>query len=616
MLVKKISALIILIFIVSCDADKNIDSKVTDKKIAFLQKEFLRVLKNNKDSTFHFLQKVNELIFESTADSLKQENFYQNGVYYYKVGKNIDTSFYFFEKAIGLSKDSMTSKRELNYYYNLTKYYHQQKKYEDALYTLNRFKTILNEDKNLKELNYVYSYKSRIFEEIGNFDSAYYNNRERIEFAKKDKDTLNYALALISEINFNFFKKRKFDISLTGVNELRRLKIDNPYLEYTINRSIAYFYLNFNKNKLANSYFSSALNSIKRDTFEQNKNEVVVIYNDLIENSINLKDFKYAEIYMDSILNYESYMSDYERKRYYLNKLELAFLTSKKYTDMRKQLDTMFSFLIKAKNKRINSKFSALEDANKKEKQLLVEKQKIEISNKNLKQKQLVLFSLMIFLVLVLTIFYLFYQQKKIKQSHDTLLMQQRLFRAQMNPHFTSNTLFAIQNLLKKDSVKTEQYMLKFSRLLRVVLENSTKDYVSIETEIEALEKYLDLQQLRFKDRFEYHINIDDTIEQDIIKIPPMLIQPFVENTIEHGFKNIDYKGEIIINLQIDEGFVVCIIKDNGVGFINKEKKIEVSSTVLIKSLIKKMTGTSVMISNIENKGVKIRYKIPFKTEL
>jgi tetratricopeptide (TPR) repeat protein len=616
MLVKKISALIILIFFVSCDADKNIDSKVTGKNIAFLQKEFLRVLKNNKDSTFYFLQKVNELIIESTADSLKQENFYQNGVYYYKVDKNIDTSFYFFEKAIGLSKDSMTSKRELNYYYNLTKYYHQQKKYEDALYTLNRFKTILNEDKNLRELNYVYSYKSRIYEEMGNFDSAYYNNRKRIEFAKKDKDTLNYALALISEINFNFFKKRKFDISLTGVNELRRLKIDNPYLEYTINRSIAYFYLNFNKNKLANSYFSSALNSIKRDTFDQNKNEVVVIYNDLIENSINLKDFRYTEIYMDSILNYESYMSDYERKRYYLNKLELAFLTSKNYKSIRRQLDTMFVFLIKAKNKRINSKFSALEEANKKEKQLLVEKQKIEISNKNLKQKQLVLFSLMIFLVLVLTIFYLFYQQKKIKQSHDTLLMQQRLFRAQMNPHFTSNTLFAIQNLLKKDPVKTEQYMLKFSRLLRIVLENSTKDYVSIETEIEALEKYLDLQQLRFKNRFEYHINIDDTIEQDIIKIPPMLIQPFVENTIEHGFKNIDYKGEIIINLQLNEGFVVCIIKDNGVGFINKEKKIEVSSTVLIKSLIKKMTGTSVMISNIDNKGVKIIYKIPFKTEL
>ena len=114
--------------------------------------------------------------------------------------------------------------------------------------------------------------------------------------------------------------------------------------------------------------------------------------------------------------------------------------------------------------------------------------------------------------------------------------MQQRLLRSQMNPHFTFNTLYAIQNQIKKDPEGAKDYMLKFSRLLRLILENSMQNYVQLEKEIDSLKKYMDLQLLRFPSKFNYQITLKDIEEDDLIFIPPMLMQPFVENSIEHGF--------------------------------------------------------------------------------
>jgi len=193
--------------------------------------------------------------------------------------------------------------------------------------------------------------------------------------------------------------------------------------------------------------------------------------------------------------------------------------------------------------------------------------------------------------------------------------MQQRLFRAQMNPHFTSNILFTIQDLILENKEKANKYLMKFSRLLRLNLENSMQNYTLIEKEIEVLSKYLDLQQLRFPDKFDYEIDTNN-LEIDLLSIPPMLIQPFVENAIEHGFKNTDYKGLIKIDLSEKGKFIFCKITDNGKGLStsNSKENHRSASTLLIKKLLKNMINQEVVIQNNKTeKGTSVTFNIPFK---
>jgi len=193
--------------------------------------------------------------------------------------------------------------------------------------------------------------------------------------------------------------------------------------------------------------------------------------------------------------------------------------------------------------------------------------------------------------------------------------MQQRLFRAQMNPHFTSNILYSIQNLNKANTEKANSYLIKFSRLLRLILENSMQNYVAIDKEIDVLTKYLDLQQLRFPKKFEYHIKMYNLDEDSAIKIPPMLIQPFVENAIEHAFRNINYKGILNISLDINKKFIICKIEDNGIGIKKSNKNNNSTSTKLIADLLNNMTKKSIQIidKEVPKSGTIIIINIPYK---
>ena len=194
--------------------------------------------------------------------------------------------------------------------------------------------------------------------------------------------------------------------------------------------------------------------------------------------------------------------------------------------------------------------------------------------------------------------------------------MQQRLLRSQMNPHFTFNTLSAIQDHFKQDKEGASSYLVKFSRLLRLILENSTRNYVPLESELEAIEKFMDLQLIRFPNLFIYDIELTNLERDDLVFIPPMLLQPFIENSIAHGFSGINRKGEISIKLELKEEFISCIIEDNGKGISDSgEIRKNTTSTRLISDFLRKATGKSLLISNKrDEQGVVVSFLIPFKT--
>jgi ligand-binding sensor domain-containing protein len=184
-------------------------------------------------------------------------------------------------------------------------------------------------------------------------------------------------------------------------------------------------------------------------------------------------------------------------------------------------------------------------------------------------------------LLSISVVIYLFFRfkQKQFETKQKLLILEQKALFAQMNPHFIFNTLNSIQSfLIYNENEKAEFFLSKFSKLLRETLHISRNSNISLKKEIEILEKYLDLEQMRFSNKFNWEIINNISIDQNI-RIPNMLIQPYIENSIKHGFieNRFDYKIEIIIS-QLNEHTLTCEIIDNGIGRENsilKKDKIE-----------------------------------------
>jgi len=138
-----------------------------------------------------------------------------------------------------------------------------------------------------------------------------------------------------------------------------------------------------------------------------------------------------------------------------------------------------------------------------------------------------------------------------------------------MNPHFIFNALNSIQSLIGTGKEKEARYYLaKFSRLMRQILDNSRKSVITLEEEINTLENYLLVEQFCTNNRFEYSILVNEKLEADFIEIPPMLVQPFVENAIKHGMKGRDEENRGFVSILFEESknCLICTILDNGIG--------------------------------------------------
>jgi len=206
-------------------------------------------------------------------------------------------------------------------------------------------------------------------------------------------------------------------------------------------------------------------------------------------------------------------------------------------------------------------------ETEKKEQQLqqLSEENKFKVTQ--LEQSHILAMGLGVLLIMIILLAIILIRQNKLKSSQQTLLLQQRLFRTQMNPHFIFNSLSSIQGfMIEQDTKSAGKYLTKFAKLIRNILDNSTEEYVSLDKEISTIENYLALQKVRYHGKFDYTIEIDETINQEVTRVPPMLAQPFIENCIEHGFKQSAGKGHIQINILQKDSNLFIQIEDNGIG--------------------------------------------------
>lgn len=222
--------------------------------------------------------------------------------------------------------------------------------------------------------------------------------------------------------------------------------------------------------------------------------------------------------------------------------------------------------------------------------------------------------------------------EKRLLTTRNELIRSQKFaLRSQMNPHFIFNSLNSIQNFVLKNDVDSANYYLSnFSTLMRKVLEYSQYNYITLNEELDMIRLYLKMEHMRFSKKFELEIKVDPKIDQHLVRIPPMLLQPYLENAILHGLQLIKHKGllEVLVS---DMGYYMVIkIIDNGIGrekakairersghksrgLANIEKRIQLYNSLSDKPL-------SVNIFDITNDqgepaGTRVEITVPYDME-
>ena len=195
--------------------------------------------------------------------------------------------------------------------------------------------------------------------------------------------------------------------------------------------------------------------------------------------------------------------------------------------------------------------------------------------------------------MLILLVTSLLVYKSSVQKRKANLLLALRSLRSQMNPHFIFNSLNSVNNFIaQNDERKANKYLTDFSSLMRSVLENSKHDFVPVASEIEILKLYLKLEHFRFRDKFDYTIKIDDSINQSDVEIPPMLIQPYIENAIWHGLRYKEEKGHLELNISKEGDSINAVIIDNGIG---RKKSVEMKTK-------HQKANTSTGLKNTENR--------------
>lgn len=264
-------------------------------------------------------------------------------------------------------------------------------------------------------------------------------------------------------------------------------------------------------------------------------------------------------------------------------------------------------------------------DTEKKESEIALLSQQATIQSLEIQQKnQWIVIGLVGFVMIGL--FALFYiRASSMQKQRAKTELEQRFLRSQLNPHFVSNALLAVQQfMLKNDATQAGIYLAKFSKLMRQILENSRQEYISVEEEKQMLQDYLDIHKLRLGGAFDFEIELEDSIDEEVDMIPPMFVQPFVENAIEHGIDSNNRNGLIKIHFRKEGEFIGIDIIDNGKGLSaspQKENHRSLSTTIIkerinlfnqsLRNKIELVLG-DITSQDGSIEGTKVQLKVPF----
>ena len=296
------------------------------------------------------------------------------------------------------------------------------------------------------------------------------------------------------------------------------------------------------------------------------------------------------------------------------NSLELLVQQYKKDKQPQKALEVYADFmnklepLVRADSTLIDEKFFQVQE----DKILQLEKERELKDALIVKQNK---FNYVLSGVVVLIFIFLLFIAKalySIKKKNKRIALQS--LRREMNPHFIFNSLNSVnQFIAQNNELEANKYLSSYSKLMRNIMENSNKDFISLTTEIEQMKEYLDLEYMRFHDKFEYKIEVDEGIDSDALFIPNMLIQPQLENAIWHGLRYKEGIGLLTLKVVQGNNCLYAIVEDNGIGLTrSKELKTKhqrehnsrgLTNTYERINLLNSLYSTNISIDITEKEG-------------
>lgn len=420
----------------------------------------------------------------------------------------------------------------------------------------------------------------RIYKTQKHYDKAmsYYEKAlemdKRIDRRRGISSTLN-DIGIIHEENGDYERALDHYVDALRISKQIGAKNDIPF----ILNNIGEVYLALKDYTTANHYFTEA----KKNGIEiESKQALCGAYIGLARTYANQKEYNSAQsnVLKAKEISEKSGFLDYQKEAsQILSKIYKATGNYKDALESHQQFKILNDSLFNKENVEKISQLEyeykykqALDSASIRElkltKTVLTTSQDLEKSKRNLFLG--VIGFLITIIILGGVIFFLKLRHEKTKTQN--IAIEQKLLRSQMTPHFIFNSLSVLQGMiLNQEDEKSVFYLSKFSKLLRITLENSRDKTVSLSQELTAIQNYLTLQNLE-NESFTYAVTVENTIDTSLFKIPPMLIQPFVENAIKHAFKNQKENRKIDVQLKYYNKELICIITDNGIG-INAQKK-------------------------------------------
>lgn len=585
---------------------------------------------------FYSVPDTAELYLNQALEIAKKYNFkrkesiiYLNlGILYNERGITSTAETYFLE-AIKIAKvlnDSTVWVASLGNLGNSAMYYGD---YAKALDYFTQIIGLYKKNNDYEGLGNTYGAIGNIYINIDNYDKAidYYNSAN--EYFLKANDTISSAIVKLNLASI-YTDKSMYD---TAEQQYKNALVIFEKSNQQLNKAeclsgLAKIYSLTNQAEKSFLFYSKALNIYK--TIDAQKN-ISQCYIQLANLKLAEGDNTNAIKYYDSAYNISYDLQNYQQLAKITQQLHQIYYNQNNLSQAYKYLSLYKKFSDSLTSIESLNKFHELEikfETKQKQQQIEILTKENEIAEEKNKRKNLLIAILVLSIISAGLIFILLYNRRKLIHNQEQIITEQKLHRLQMNPHFIYNSLLSVQNfMLENDSENSIFYISKFAKLMRKILQSTAKDFINLSDELEILGLYVDFQKLRSSIEFNYIVKIDKKIDAENTLIPPMLIQPFIENSIKYAFNKNSKKPYIQIEIIKERKQLKITISDNGGGIKNSIKSSDINhksmSINITKKRLKMMFVKKNVIFTIEDlseknqklTGTQITIKIPLIQE-
>ena len=453
---------------------------------------------------------------------------------------DVETSQIYALKALHLAKLIEDKRIEGKAYNQLFNLHYKLKDYSKALSYINVTDSLFSKGIDTASIISIKNNKASVYLQLKEYNKALNSYAEAMSLSQSKKSPKILA-SILNNIGFTYIEANKYENAEKFLRGAATLNNNIKAVNAAPYKGLGNLFLLRSKNDSAQVNYYKAL-----DIYVANKNvkEEIEVRDKLVAISILTGDYAKAldnQIIRDSLqLN----VSALEKDRL-LNFANVNYEVKQKETEINHQK---------------------------------------EINTRN---QWLLISTILLFIFLAIaTAFYVY--NTKLRAANKASKLEQSLLRVQMNPHFIFNTLAAIQNItLEGNAIKSSNYIAKFSKLIRQNFDYVRKESISLDKEIAMISNYIETQQLRFNNVFSYTIEIDQLMDVSKIQVPPMLLQPFLENAIEYGLKEKKEDGKLLLQIEKKGDELLFVILDNGVGRSAKAKEEEVTEDLHATTIFK-----------------------------